>query len=267
MTSSGATARGHGGSVARVLLLALVLLVGLPVSIASAARPAITHAPEVSGGPRVGETVMSVNARWTGADVEASWSWYRCDTGFVDSCRRIPGAHRIRYEVGPDDVGRRLRVRLLVRNSDGFEWVYSLPSTAVEPGPSEPATPPAPDTPLSTEADTIRPFPTVRIRGVLTSTGARVTLLTVTAPGPASIAVVCRGRSCPAHAWVRVSRVTRLSTFERRLRAGTRLAISVTQPGRIGKHTHLTIRAGKAPLRQDGCLYPGSSRPQACPGG
>jgi hypothetical protein len=255
----------HGGAAARGLLLALVLFVGMPVSVASAARPVITAAPEVSGGRAVGETMRAVDARWRGADATARWSWYRCDTGLVESCRRIRGARRMQYEVGPDDVGRRLRVRLLVRNRDGFEWVYSMPSAAVAPRPPAPESPPALDPPPGL----IRPFPSVRIRGVLTATGARVTLLTVTAPAPASIALECRGRSCPRQTWSRVSgrRVTRLTAFERPLRAGTRLAISVTQPGRIGKHTNLRIRVGKPPLRRDRCLYPGTSRPEACPVG
>src|SRR5215217_6873387 len=43
--------------------------------------------------------------------------------------------------------------------------------------------------------------------------------------------------------------------------AGARLVISVTKPGRIGKHTTIVIRRGAAPMRRDRCLMPGARTP------
>jgi len=40
----------------------------------------------------------------------------------------------------------------------------------------------------------------------------------------------------------------------------------VTRGDAVGKFTRFRIRRGKAPLRADRCLVPGSSRPVACPG-
>jgi len=111
----------------------------------------------------------------------------------------------------------------------------------------------------------ISPFPVVRVRGRLTRTGARVTLLTVRAPRGARISVRCRGRTCPRRRYATAAGVRRLRAFERTLRAGLRLEIRVTRPGFIGKHTLLRIRRGRAPLRRDRCLMPGSTRPTRCP--
>jgi hypothetical protein len=113
----------------------------------------------------------------------------------------------------------------------------------------------------------MRPHPVVRIRGRLTRRGARITLMTVHAPRGARIAVRCRGRGCPTRTWRHRTRkaLTRVSMFPRTVRAGTRLVVTVAKDGRIGKHTVIVIRRGKAPLRYDRCLVPGASRPEACP--
>jgi len=109
------------------------------------------------------------------------------------------------------------------------------------------------------------PTPLVRIRGVMTRNGVRLTLLTVRAPKGARITILCKGRSCPAKKWVNTAAVVRATKFQRALRAGTRLTIKVTKPGRIGKYTVIVIRKDKMPKRSDRCLYPGARRPVACP--
>ena len=109
------------------------------------------------------------------------------------------------------------------------------------------------------------PSALVRIRGVMTRNGVRITLLTVRAPKGARITLRCRGRSCPAKRWANTAAVVRVLRFERRLRAGTRLTVTVTKAGRIGKHTLIVIRKNKAPKRSDRCLYPGARKPVACP--
>ena len=113
----------------------------------------------------------------------------------------------------------------------------------------------------------LSPFPVVRIRGILTANGARITLFTVRGPRGARIAVRCRGRSCPRAVWRRraVTRVTRVRPFERRLQLRTRLVVIVSARGRVGKHSTFVIRRGKAPLRLDRCVLPGSTRAVRCP--
>ena len=56
----------------------------------------------------------------------------------------------------------------------------------------------------------IRPFPVVRMRGVLTSTGAKVSVLSVRAPRAAKITLRCKGKQLPGQPLV----------AQRRARAG-----------------------------------------------
>jgi hypothetical protein len=121
-----------------------------------------------------------------------------------------------------------------------------------------------PSTPAITAPKAMRPAPLVRVRGWLTNRGARITLLTVRAPRGAKISVRCSGRGCPRSAPAQATALTRLRGYERRLRAGARLVIRVTRAGYVGKHTLIRIRRGKAPLRRDRCLYPGSEKPASC---
>jgi hypothetical protein len=117
----------------------------------------------------------------------------------------------------------------------------------------------------------IRPFPVVRMRGALTSNGAKISLFTVRAPRTAKITVRCKGRSCPASRWSRThtqrkSKLTRMGRFERNLRAGVVITVSVTRSGYLGKRTTFVIRHGAAPTRVDRCLS-ARGRVTKCPAG
>jgi hypothetical protein len=111
----------------------------------------------------------------------------------------------------------------------------------------------------------IRPYPTIRISGSLTKTGANVALLTVKAPKGVRITLTCTGRSCPLREVAQATAVWHIPQFERELRAGTKLTITVTKSGYITKVTTITIRRGKGPARTDRCQMPGETRLIACP--
>ena len=111
----------------------------------------------------------------------------------------------------------------------------------------------------------LRPFPVVRIKGVLTARGARVTLLSVRAPRGSSVTVTCRGSDCPSRRYTSPAATGRLRPFERELGAGTRLEVRVTKAGFIGKSTVFVIRRQAAPKRTDRCLPPGAKRAVRCP--
>jgi hypothetical protein len=111
------------------------------------------------------------------------------------------------------------------------------------------------------------PFPSVRIAGQLLPWGARVRLLTVTAPPGAVVTARCRGEGCPLRRLRRRSRTqpVRIRGLERRLIAGIRLEIHVRQHGFVGKYTRFRIRDGvRPPLREDRCLFPGRRTPVRC---
>jgi HrpA-like RNA helicase len=112
----------------------------------------------------------------------------------------------------------------------------------------------------------LRPFPIVRIKGRLTGDGAYIALLTVRAPRLAHIVIRCRGEGCPKRRWAHAVALVHARKFEHRLlRAGVRLKVTVTRRGFIGKYALIRLRRGRPPWRRDLCLFPGSSRPRACP--
>ena len=120
--------------------------------------------------------------------------------------------------------------------------------------------------PFAASPSRMAPFPVVRLRGWLTATGARVTLLSVRAPAGARVQVSCRGKSCPVRVLVRRVR-RRFVSFPRLhapLAAGTVLEIVVSRPGQIGKFTRFRIRRSAAPRRLDQCYMPGATRPSPC---
>ena len=89
------------------------------------------------------------------------------------------------------------------------------------------------------------PAPVVRIRGWLTASGARITLLTVRAPRGARIAVRCSGRRCPVRRWARTASLMRVPRFQRSFPAGTRIVISVTK-----RRAHRQAHDHRHPPRQ-----------------
>jgi hypothetical protein len=109
----------------------------------------------------------------------------------------------------------------------------------------------------------LNPSPVVTLSGEIMSSGMRVTRLTVRAPRGALVVVKCRGKGCGVER--RRKRVKRgtvgFKTYQRFLRAGTKLEIFVKKPRTIGDFTRYTIRAGKFPVRTDRCLPVGRSKP------
>jgi hypothetical protein len=266
--------------------LAVVAAAALPAAALAEPAPRIVAGPVVSGTPAVGAT-LTATAGWVPAGRPGAWQWLRCRGNDVNACTVIPGAGTATYVVAPADTGRRLRAWVTVVSSDGDRGVYGYsvatapvpgtPATVVAPAPtpsSQPASPPVVTPPVAPPGSSrrhrsrrLRPRAIVRIRGRLTANGARVTLLTVHVPASARVTIRCRGASCPYSLWWRrvgSTRLVRARPFERRLPAGTRLAVTVTEHGFVGKRTVIVIRRGRAPARTDRCLYPGSARPRAC---
>jgi hypothetical protein len=115
------------------------------------------------------------------------------------------------------------------------------------------------------KAKMIKPYPTVRISGTLTKGGANVALLTVRAPRGVRITLTCEGNACPLREVAQATSLFHIQQFERELRAGTKLTITVTKPNHISKVTTITIRKGKGPARTDKCQQPGETKLIACP--
>jgi hypothetical protein len=273
---------------ASALCTLIVLGVLAPRVGAAGPEPVITSGPTIGGTPEVG-AILTASGDWEGGPPpEATWTWLRC----AGSCRVISSGSAETYEVRPSDIGSALRVRLTVTNKHGSDQRSSEPTAVVaaplSPSPSGTAAPRPTPTPSPAFDNTaaqpigalpkvggaapptadgppmLKPFPIVRIKGVLTAKGARVTLLRVTAPRGTRTVLLCRGRGCPARRSVSRSGVRRLRRFERDLRAGTRLTFTITKPGYVGKRTVILIRRGAAPWRRDRCLSPGASKAVRC---
>jgi hypothetical protein len=258
-------------------------MIGLAMALVMAAVPAaawadhepdITTAPALSGSPLVGAQLDAVGATWTGQPtIFVRWLWVRCDSEDWQTCELIEGAITPSYVVTGDDLGKRLRVVLGINSRHGSDWAaseLSVPVATPPPPPPvvvlpSPVVPPPPA--VAAPPRRMRPAPVIRIRGWLTRRGARITLLTVRAPRRARISVRCSGIGCPRAAPAQAAKLTRLRTYEGMYRAGARIVVRVTREGFVGKHTAIRIRRGKAPLRRDRCLFPGSPRPSRCPAG
>lgn len=276
--------------------VAAVIALFAPANAAADAIPTFTEGPAVAGIPHESE-VLTATGAWTGTPTPtATYQWLRCDAARGIKCQQIAGATSSTYLIAAADVGSRLRVRVELENTAGQTDARSDATDVVEPAEAEetapkpepepeqestrpsaappPATFDAPTNPIIEPVPSGRqdpplldPFPLVRIRGWVTRTGARVTLLTVRAPRGARVATRCRGRSCPVRRLARTASLIRLRALQRHLLAGTRLDITVRKAGHIGKWTTIVIRAGRPPRRADRCVYPGARRPAPCPAG
>jgi hypothetical protein len=201
--------------------------------------------------PAVGEPVTLLSSSTDASSAITAFAWALAGTGpfragkpLMTTSFSAPGAHV---------------VRLRVSDANG------LSSVATE-------TIPVARAPLTL----MQPFPIVRIAGSETSSGVRLTTLTVQAPPGARVTVSCQGRGCPARSESRVA-VSRVRNrvagtvlisfrrFEHALRAKVILRIRVSKPGEIGKYTRFIVRRGQLPERLDTCLDPGGFKPMACP--
>lgn len=262
--------------------------------------------PTISGTTVVGNTLTASGGSWSSPfpwNTSTSWQWWRCSSVFASDC--IVVGERATYKLAPEDNGKWIAATKVIispvgaacNHPDRCKLAVSVPRgpitvAAAPPAPTPVATPvptpepppepivaPAP-TPVPTAAPVLqetvsnrvmRPAPVVRMRGVLSTNGALITSLTVKAPRAARLTVTCSGSSsCPAKRWSPSSRKrqnTRMVAFQRNLRAGTRLTITLTRQGFVGKRTVFKIRRGKAPLRSDSCLSAATGKVQKCPAG
>jgi hypothetical protein len=123
-------------------------------------------------------------------------------------------------------------------------------------------------------ATLMQPFPIVRIAGRETRRGARLTLLTVTAPVSSRVTVKVRGGGGRASSESRLATLRKPAAsatvvmsfprFARLLTAGSVLEVRVTKAGEIGKLTRFIPHTGKLPTRQDTCLG-ATGKPTRCP--
>lgn len=292
----------EGGEVRSRLIRAVAIGtmagLGLAGSASAQDRPYVTAAPATSGSAIVGSTLTSSGGQAGGPrGTTVGRAWLRCDNATDErSCDLINGAwNTSTYTLTADDLGKYMRSALYAyrdRYMRDLVWKMSPATAAVTNPPPPPPAPtpaptpipapapaPAPVPPLPTEqapppaaaapqttAKRMRPFPTVRISGVVFTRGAQISRLTVRAPRGARITISCFGKGCPNR---RVKRVARgksihVPAYETYLRSGVRLVITISRKGYISKVTTIRIRKQKAPLRSDLCRVPGATTTSKC---
>jgi hypothetical protein len=243
---------------AHVVFLVAIAAILTMLFVASAPASAANERPHASfgvfpGDPVSGETVRLVSyacdpdgpLRQSAWDLDGDGSW---DDAFGGTASRAfeAGLHTVSL-LATDARGAQSTSKRVISVQPGSP-IYVLP---------RPFTPPR-----------LKPFPIIRLAGVLTERGARIRVLTVRAPVCSRVTVRCRGGGCPFR------RVTRFKGREllhvnrienRRLRAGATLEVLVSKRDRIGKYSRFRIRRGRAPLRVNACLRFGATRGSTCP--
>jgi hypothetical protein len=277
-----------------------------PASSASAqSRPYVSSPPTTSGSAVVNSTLTSSGGTAGGPPgTRTGRAWLRCTHPTDErTCEIIESAWDTNtYTLTSADLGKRMRSALYAyRDYRDLVWRMSA-ATAVVVNPAPPTPPPTP-TPVPTPVPTpppaeqpappvsqplptvqvlppvvtapqsrakrMRPFPVVRIAGVLTPNGARISRLTVKAPKGARVRISCSGKGCPQRRVVRAAKgkSLRVSPLETYLRAGVKLTFTISRTGYISKVTTIKIRKAKAPLRSDLCREPGAKKRTRCPKG
>lgn len=248
---------------ATVLCLVALLSAVLAAPVAAAPPTAsITYAPAT---PVAGDTV-TFTARAQDSDGRVTtYQWELDDNGdFADG--EGPQVTRTYDRAGT------YRVYLRVVDDSGEAFVVYTDIVVADTAPSEPqpvppASAPEAPPPAAPAPALLDPFPVVRVAGRVTSTGARLTLVSVSAATGTRVVAFCRGQGCRVPRIVVRTRTARqrFKRLEGDYRPGARLVFRIASRDRVGKYTRVVVRRGITPARTDQCLWPGRTAPRACP--
>ena len=79
------------------------------------------------------------------------------------------------------------------------------------------------------------------------------------------MAITCSGHCVIKRTTVKAGHTSHVKRFERTIKVGTKLTVTVSRKGYVSNVTVITIRAKRSPLRADSCLVPGRKSTQKCP--
>ncbi len=155
----------------------------LALAAPAAATPEIAAPPEIAGEPIVGRTLSATPLSLVEADpADAMWTWERdAGTGFA----AIPDVHDATYRIGREDLGARLRVRVLVETADGTAEAISGdvgPITAA-PASGPLRIGPAPGAAVRLARWTVVAGATVAVRGAVPAGASAAVVLVPTVAG------------------------------------------------------------------------------------
>jgi hypothetical protein len=99
-------------------------------------QPANSSPPTVSGSAIVNSTLTATTGSWVGDNpITFSYSWLRCDKD-GNACKAT-GKTQKNYKVVQGDIGNRLRVRVVAKNSRGSSDAFSLATDVVQQDPDD----------------------------------------------------------------------------------------------------------------------------------
>ncbi len=100
------------------------------------APPVNTAVPVVSGTPTDGEILVTTDGSWTGAGpITYAYQWEACDDAGGTNCADISGATGPSHPLGPDEIGKYVRVKVTATNPGGSTDAYSALTAQVAAAP------------------------------------------------------------------------------------------------------------------------------------
>lgn len=117
--------------------IAIGSVLGVPGNL-SAAVPAGTAPPTISGTAQAGSTLTANNGTWNGSPTSFAYAWSRCDQA-GNGCSAVSGATAQTYQVLQADVGGTLRVTVTATNADGSAAATSAQTAVVQASGAAPA--------------------------------------------------------------------------------------------------------------------------------
>ena len=102
------------------------------------APPHNTTRPQITGTPKVGNSVAATTGAWDNSPTGFTYAWSRCTTNnTLATCTPIAGADQSSYTLSVDDDTRYLRIVVTATNASGSVAQHSYPVkvTRVRPTP------------------------------------------------------------------------------------------------------------------------------------
>ena len=119
------------GRIAASLVVTLAALAFTTIGLAAtAAPPANTSPPTISGTAQVAQTLTATNGTWSNAPASFAYQWLRCNGG-GNSCASVANGTQQTYTLVGADAGSTMRVRVTATNADGSSSAQSAQTAMV----------------------------------------------------------------------------------------------------------------------------------------
>lgn len=112
------------------LTISLLVAFGVLAGVASAAAPANTAKPTISGTEKGGSTLTASNGTWSNSPTSYTYQWRRCATD-GSTCGDIVGATDKTYTLTSTAVHHTIRVVVTAKNADGSASATSDPTGVI----------------------------------------------------------------------------------------------------------------------------------------